>query len=90
MIKNKYFKVVEEIAKELDLPCNKHNPHGWTVPHSQTRFVTFYHKVLFLKFKSNGTYHIESCCDMDFETFNTLFNEMKKFIKKVKGRLNKK
>lgn len=86
-MENKYFNAIEKVAKELDLPCNKHNPHSWISPHSQARYVTFYHKILFLKFNPNGIYNIEACCDMDFETFNTLFNEMKKFINKVKNKL---
>ena len=87
MIKNKYFKIVEEVAKELKLPCDKHNPHTWMNPHKRERYVTFCHKVLFLVFNSNGTYNIEAGCDMEFETFNIFYEEMKKFIKKVKMRI---
>ncbi len=84
MSKNIYFNIVEKIANDLNLPVSKHNPHSWTSPHRQVRYVTFCHKALFLKFYRDGTYYIEAGCDMDFETFNTLFDEMKKFIRLVK------
>lgn len=89
MIKNIYFNVVEKIAKELNLPCDKHNPHSWMGNHPYERYVTFNHKVLFLIFESNGKYRIEAGLDMDFEVFKILFGEMEKFIHKVKKEVAK-
>ena len=89
MTKNEYFNAVEKIAKEMELPCNKHNPHFWISNHPHKRYVTFYHKILFLVFKPNGKYRIEASMDMDYEIFNTLFKEMKKFIRKVKEDISK-
>ena len=83
-MKNKYFIAIEKIAKEMDLPCSKHHPHSWFSPHRQERYVTFYHKVLFIRFDVKGRYYFDAGCDFEWEEFNELFRQMRSFIRKYK------
>ncbi len=87
MVKNIYFKIVEETAKELELSCDKHHPHFWHSTHPQERYITFEHKVLFLIFTPDGKYRIEAGLDMPFEDFKKSFMGMESFIQKVKSKL---